>query len=207
MPKKGNKSNRKKKNPVKYKAILASAKEIFAEKGFSDATISEIAKKSQVSEATIYEYFGTKENVLFAIPFEKISEHQAKNAEIGEYIKDPKSKLRFLIFRHLELYTYDPEFAKIVMLNLKTNRNFIYTKVYQVIQESSRNTIRLLEEGIKSGEFRADIPAYLIRSMIWGTIEHLTIRQSLLGKPENLLEFADRIADIIFDGICPSEKC
>ncbi len=48
--------------------ILEAALRIFAEKGFQDATISEISREVSVSEATIYEYFGTKEELLFAIP-------------------------------------------------------------------------------------------------------------------------------------------
>ena len=53
--------------------IMDAALRIFAEKGFQNATISEISKEAGVSEATIYEYFGTKEELLFAIP-EKVSQ-------------------------------------------------------------------------------------------------------------------------------------
>jgi len=52
--------------------IMDAALRIFAEKGFQNATITEISKEAGVSEATIYEYYGTKEDLLFAIP-EKIS--------------------------------------------------------------------------------------------------------------------------------------
>ncbi|MEN6638003.1 MAG: helix-turn-helix domain-containing protein, partial [Smithella sp.] len=48
--------------------IMDAALRIFAEKNFQEATISEISKEAGVSEATIYEYFGTKEDLLFAIP-------------------------------------------------------------------------------------------------------------------------------------------
>jgi len=47
---------------------MDAALRIFAEKGFQNATITEISKEAGVSEATIYEYFGTKEDLLFAIP-------------------------------------------------------------------------------------------------------------------------------------------
>ncbi|MCK7489755.1 MAG: TetR/AcrR family transcriptional regulator [Anaerotruncus sp.] len=50
-------------------------------KVFRTATITEISKEAGVSEATIYEYFGTKEDLLFAIP-EKIT-----NETFGEIIK------------------------------------------------------------------------------------------------------------------------
>lgn len=48
--------------------ILECAMKIFAEKGFQDATISEISKAAGVSDATVYEYFKSKEELLFSIP-------------------------------------------------------------------------------------------------------------------------------------------
>jgi hypothetical protein len=42
--------------------------------------------------------------------------------------------------------------------------------------------------------------------MIWGTIEHLVTRKSLLGKPEDLLGLADDIVNTIFNGILNPRK-
>ena len=63
-----------------------------------------------------------------------------------------------------------------------------------------------VEEGIQNGEFRPDINAYLVRAMIWGTIEHLVTRKSLLGKPQDLLSLADDVVDTIFNGILTPQK-
>ena len=48
------------KNPAKSAAILKAAQNIFANKGFHEATISDIAKKAGVSQATIYNNFESK---------------------------------------------------------------------------------------------------------------------------------------------------
>ena len=112
----GTKTNRKlPKNPAKRLAVLEAAESIFAERGFHEATVSEIAKKARVSEATIYEYFSTKEALLFSIPAQKIFEYQTKNREILAYIKGATNKLRVLIYRHLQLYAADPDYAKVAM--------------------------------------------------------------------------------------------
>lgn len=87
------------------------------------------------------------------------------------------------------------------MLILKTNRRFLQTEAYKIVQASSRFTIQVLEEGIKNGEFRPDIRPYLVRAMIYGAIEHLVTRKSLLSVPEDLLSLADAIIKNIFDGI------
>jgi len=42
--------------------------------------------------------------------------------------------------------------------------------------------------------------------MIWGTIEHLVTRKSLLGNPQDLLGLADDIVNTIFRGILTPKK-
>ena len=194
------------KNPRKGAAILRAAQHIFAKKGFQAATVSDIAKKAKVSEATIYEYFSSKEELLFSIPAETIREYQEKNREILPHIQGAANKLRFLIYRHLGLYADNPDYATVVMLTLKGSRNFLKTDAYKIVQSSARNYIQVFEEGIQNGEFRSDIKPYLVRALIWGSIEHLVTRKSLLGKPEDLLVLADDIYDTIFTGIRSSIK-
>ena len=188
-------------NPRKGAKILKAAESIFAEKGFQSATISDIAKKAKVSEATIYEYFTSKEELLFAIPAQTIKEYHEKNIEILPYIQGAANKLRFLVKRHLGLYADDPDYANVVMLNLKVNRNFLKTEAYKIVQSSAKKYIHVIKEGIQNGEFRSDINPYLVRSIIWGTIEHSVTRRSMIGVPQYLLGLADDIYDTIFAGI------
>jgi TetR/AcrR family fatty acid metabolism transcriptional regulator len=175
------------KNPVKWAAILKAAESIFAKKGF-------------------YEYFSSKEELLFSIPARTTLQYEEKNREILKYIQGAANKLRFMIYRHLGLYAENPDYANIVMLILKGHRNFQKTDAYKIVQATARRTIHVLEEGIQSGEFRADIQPLLVRAIIWGTIEHLVTRKCLLGKPDNLLELADDLIATIFQGILAPRK-
>lgn len=194
------------KNPRKGAAILRAAEHIFAQKGFHSATVADIAKKAKVSEATIYEYFSSKEELLFSIPAETIRDYQEKNREILPHIRGAANKLRFLIYRHLGLYADKHDYATVVMLMLKGSRNFLKTEAYKIVQSSARNYIQVLEEGMQNGEFRSDIQPFLVRAMIWGTIDHLVTRRSLLGKPEDLLPLADDIFKTMFAGIRSSNQ-
>lgn len=209
MPAKSSKSKSNSKvlkNPRKGAAILRAAQHIFAKKGFQTATVSDIAQKAKVSEATIYEYFSSKEELLFSIPAETIREYHEKNREILPHIQGAANKLRFLIQRHLGLYGDNPDYATVVMLILKGSRNFLKTNAYKIVQSSARNYIQVFEEGIQNGEFRSDINPYLVRALIWGSIEHLVTRKSLLGKPNDLLALVDDIYDTIFTGIRSSQN-
>ena len=48
--------------------ILMGASQVFAEKGYHQATTKEIAKAAGVSEGTIYNYFANKRELLVELP-------------------------------------------------------------------------------------------------------------------------------------------
>ncbi|MGD9058301.1 MAG: TetR/AcrR family transcriptional regulator [Desulfobacterales bacterium] len=200
------KNHKTRKNPAKWAAILKAAESIFAKKGFHEATISAIAKKSKVSEATIYEYFSSKEELLFSIPAQTTLQYEEKSREILKYIPGAANKLRFLVHSHLGLYAENPDYANIVMLILKGHRNFQKTEAYKIVQSAARKTIRVLEEGMQNGEFRPGIQPHLVRAILWGTVEHLVTRKCLLGKPDDLVGLADEIIETIFQGIVVPQK-
>jgi len=186
--------------------IITSALKIFAEKGFQDATISEISKAAGVSDATVYEYFNSKEELLFAIP-EEITEDALRGAErILPFLRGVDSKLRALVQIYMTLYEKNPQYSALIMLHLKTNRNFLKTKAYEVIRTAARMLLSCIQEGIEDGTFKKDIDPYLVRSMILGTIEHLCTRWHLLGTPSNLVEQVDPLVDLLLDGLRVQEN-
>jgi len=63
---------------VKRDIIITAALEIFAQKGFQKARVTEIARRAGVSEATIYKEFKDKEDLLHAIP-EKLCPRRLRN--------------------------------------------------------------------------------------------------------------------------------
>ncbi|MGC9323626.1 MAG: TetR/AcrR family transcriptional regulator [Desulfomonilia bacterium] len=186
--------------------ILGAALKFFAEKGFQDTTISEISKAAGVSEATVYEYFKSKEELLFAIPEEITEETANEMLRVFPYLRGAESKIRAAVQGYMTLYENNPLYSALVMLQLKTNRNFLKTKAYEKIRNISRVFLDFIQEGIDDGTFKKDIDPYLVRAMILGTIEHLCIRWHLLGAPANLVEHVDPILDLIFTGIRAPEE-
>ena len=51
----------------KRQDIALSSTELFCTKGFYNLTVGEVAKNAQVAKGTIYEYFDSKEDIVFAI--------------------------------------------------------------------------------------------------------------------------------------------
>jgi len=186
---------------VRKNKIIKTALNMFAEKGFQEATISEISKAAGDSDATIYEYFNTKEELLFAIP-EEITQVPVRDIEkVLPFLRDSQSKLRAIVQGYMTLYENNPLYSALVMLHLKTNRNFLKTKAYEKIRGIAHMLLTCIQEGIDDGSFKKDTDPFLVRAMILGTIEHLCIRWHLLGTSSNLVEQVDPLVDLIFCGI------
>jgi hypothetical protein len=75
-----------------------------------------------------------------------------------------------------------------------------------MVKKLAGGLLGVIKEGVKDGTFREDTDAFLVRSMLLGTIEHLCIRKLLLGEPKNLPQYADPIVDIVLDSIKTSPK-
>jgi len=189
------------KSTIRKEKILKAAERIFAQKGFQETTISDVAQEAGVSDATIYEYFTSKEELLFSIPGETARRGKEFIELHLKYIRGAANKIRAVVYHYLDFYQKEPDYASVAMLILKQNRKFLETKAYQDVREMSRLIIQVIKEGVASGEFKPQTDPYLVRSMILGTIEHMVIRSVLLGKPENLLEFVDPLTDLLVDGL------
>jgi TetR/AcrR family fatty acid metabolism transcriptional regulator len=184
--------------------ILDAALHIFAKKGFQNTTITEISKEAGVSEATIYEYFGTKEDLLFAIP-EKISDETfEKSSNILPYIKSAEGRIRAIMLGYVELYQDNPHYSALVLLQLMSNKRFRQASAHAAIRRSAGRLLDCIREGIADGTFKKDLSPYLIRSMLMGTIEHLFIHWHMQGMPvkeTTIMDMLDPFLEIVLDGI------
>ncbi|XPV69635.1 MAG: TetR/AcrR family transcriptional regulator [Halarcobacter sp.] len=91
--------------------ILKSAVELIIEKGFENASLREMAKSAGVSNPTIYNYFPSKEKLLYAYIEQKHKETIAILQDIEDFhTYSLREQLQTLVETELELYLEDREF-------------------------------------------------------------------------------------------------
>lgn len=193
-----------KKSEVRKEQIQKAAVKVFARKSLMDATIADIAQETGVSEATIYEYFSTKEELLFSIPCDIIVESKKTLEFHLAYVRGSANKLRSFIYHMMLFYQENPDYASVALKILKTNEKYMQTETYQVLRDLVNLIITIVNDGIKMGEFKPDTNPYLVRSVLLGSIEHMVIRWILLGCPQEkktLIDMVDPLFDLIIGGI------
>lgn len=181
--------------------ILAAAERTFALKGFHESTIAEIAKEAKVSEGTIYEYFSSKEGLLFSIPEAFTRRVREQNRFHLKLIRGAANRLRAIIYLYLHTWQEHPDYAVINLLILKGNMNFRKTEGYRLIREGFQEITRTIEEGIEGGEFQPDLNPYVIRSLLMGAVDHVTINWLLSDRKRDLVDLVDPIMDLVMGGL------
>jgi TetR/AcrR family fatty acid metabolism transcriptional regulator len=185
--------------------ILNSAIKIFGEKGFQNATIAEIAKDAGVGDATIYEYFKNKEDLMLAIPVETTKEliPQINDHMMG--IKGALNKLRKFIWWWLNYVEKNPGYGSIVLLELKTSKTYVSNEAYQAARNFYKIVLDIIREGQEEGSIKREINIYLARSICVGAIEHIIIRWLLKDRKYSLTQYADELADLLINSLKKNE--
>jgi len=69
-------------------ALVAAARDIFGQKGYSDTALDEVVAEAGVTKGALYHHFGGKED-LFAAVYEQVS-HDVSDAVVAEFLRpDP----------------------------------------------------------------------------------------------------------------------
>jgi len=181
--------------------ILTSATRIIGEKGFQNATIAEIAREAGIGDATIYEYFKNKEDLLLAIPVETTKDLIVQINEHMMGIKGAFNRLRKFIWWWLNYVEKNPGYGVVVLLELKTSKTYVSTEAYQAARNFYQIILNIIKEGQEEEAIKREINPYLARSLCVGAMEHIIIRWLLKDRKYSLLQYADELADLLIDSL------
>ena len=181
--------------------IVRALKSLLVEKEFSAITTAEIARSAGVTEALIYKYFKDKRDLLHQILSEYLEQYRSQMGQDLKGIKGTFNKLRKLIWSHINVYATNRVFAKILLIEVRNYSDYYKSETYLRVKEYSNIVLKIIEEGIRDGEIRNDVPARLIRHSILGSIEQVCLSGITFGKDIDPDELTEQICEVIFKGI------
>ena len=185
------------KKTFKKTIILQAAEKVFSSRGFGQTKVSDIASSVGISDATLYEHFANKEDLLFRIPEEKTQELITMNEDHLRGLVGAEVKLRKLIWNYMEFLENDRDYASIILFELRSNRRFYQSRAYELIRQFNRKFIDIILEGKNEGTFRSDLNPYLFRNLIFGALDHVMITWLLYQKPIDLLGQTESFFDLV----------
>ena len=200
----GEKLKRNERAKYRKTQILETALRVFSEKGFSNTTISDIAKQANLGDATLYEYFENKEAILFAISGVMMKKLASDRGPYLENSEDPEQVLRKIIWQLIwQIYSH-VDFSRLLVLDLLRNVTYYSTPGYRPLRVFQKKLIKTIEQGREKGVFSKDFPSTLYPNMVIGTFDQFLLGQFVLGRsPLGLSELND-IVDALVRAVKPS---
>src|SRR3954464_7329995 len=184
--------------------ILEAARKVFADKGFHEATVDDIAEAAGVAKGTAYLYYQSKRDLfLGALKFGigqmySLLENELKRASTTE------GKLRALIAAKLAYFDENRDFFKIYYSELgnipSAHPGGIDEEFKTLYQQQARLVEAILKEGSRkkiTRNLRIEQTAFAISDIIRGVVNHRILGWS----KSKISQDVDFIFDLIWKGI------
>lgn len=178
--------------------ILSAAIELFSEKGYEATATSEIAKKAQVAEGTIFRYYKTKKELLYAIPnaLSKISLFEIFLEDFYEILNDNQDNfedfLRKIIMNRKQFVSESAPILKVIIQEVPFHPELRSKIINTVIFPSAKRGFSIIEKFKSNGQV-VDMPSHtiinLIITSIFGYLFLHYIALPELPESENDLEY------------------
>jgi AcrR family transcriptional regulator len=187
--------------------IIENAIALFRERGIEDVRVREIAAICEISDATVFNYFPSKDAIIaeWAENRLQVAIHTACKGAGDRGLRRPIRKLVQSLAREVE--------ADVAFMREAWGRARLIGAASSPWQPRGRgrglplrpsDAVRLIERAQARGELRADIPAEQLSEMLCGvlaaTVAHWLASKAGEAGDEGLEVRLTRCADVLLDG-------
>jgi AcrR family transcriptional regulator len=186
--------------PEVQRRILDAAVALFAEQGFDATSVQQVVERAEVTKGALYHYFRAKDDLLYEIYHELISEQLAGLDRIAAAGLAPADALREIIRDLVETTTSRLEPAAVFareMHKLARDQMSALNAQRRRYHEAVRE---LVATGQRDGVFAEPAGAETVTLMIFGIINQLP-RWYRPDGPTAPRELAGEIADFVLAGL------
>jgi TetR/AcrR family fatty acid metabolism transcriptional regulator len=185
----------------KRERILRAAVDVFAEHGYFNAKVAQIAKAAGVADGTIYLYFDGKEDVLLTIFREHTRNYLLSLDQRMANVNRAEDRLRTAVRHHLETLGRDRALAVVSQVELRHSLKFMSLFSQQEVADYLNVIRKIVEHGQESGTFRRNVHPQLAAKAIFGVLDEMVTSWMLSEKDYDLPAQSEQVADIILTGL------
>jgi TetR/AcrR family transcriptional regulator len=155
--------------------ILDVAEVVFSEHGFDGASTRMISGEANVNMAMLNYYFGSKEGLFIAVVERKITSFQDILQNLGNSTgMSPWDKIEKYIEIYGDKVVSNNCFQKLLYRELGINRRTeLSDKLRSILMINVGELTKILDEGVKLGQFTADIDVAMVMATLYGTKNYI----------------------------------
>lgn len=179
-------------------AIIEAAIDVFAQRGFHHARVSDVAKEAGIADGTIYLYFKSKDDLLISLFEEKMEQIVDTFRDEVSRFDSAQERLKYFLELHLKMVAERPALAEVMTVELRQSAKFM--REYKAPQFGAYLGLLgdIISYGQERGEVRSGIDPLLTRRIIFGALDELSLYWVSTKRQTHSLE---RVIDEIW-GLC-----
>jgi AcrR family transcriptional regulator len=197
-----NGSRRERRIAARRAQILNAAESVFSEKGYERATTRDIAETADVSEGTLYNYFGSKSDLLNAVAQSFADDITSEIAQIeAGNLQDMMAELLSARLRSgrerrlLMLFLYEAR------LNPDLHQTFFQGAMEQIISSTEARFSELMESGVMR-PLNPKVAARAISATVMGFAALYEMGQYGKGKDNfSPKQWGEELTDLFLNGL------
>jgi AcrR family transcriptional regulator len=151
--------------------ILDAAIRVFAQHGYHEARVGDIAEDAGVAHGLLYHYFASKDDVLRTIFVENWGQLIARFRVVELSSEPAGEKLEGIAKILLRTWRNDPALVTVMVREVARSHQ-LQDRVDEV-REAFAIVQRIVEEGQTAGVFRRDVDARLASWLFYGGLEEV----------------------------------
>jgi AcrR family transcriptional regulator len=194
------------KSQQRVKEILQAGRDVFSEKGYERATTAEIAQRLGISEATVFSYFRGKRELCARVIgdwYDEIIEAIESGLPRDGSIRQ---QFAFIVRTHLRLMLVNGTgLCALVLSEGRTRQHELSEELTGLQRRYTAPLMRVLSQGQQTGQIRSDVPLRLLRSLVFGPMEHVLWDATLGNRRTDIDATADRLIDVLWSALQPPD--
>ncbi|MBD3853149.1 MAG: TetR/AcrR family transcriptional regulator [Acidobacteria bacterium] len=185
--------------------LVTAATAVFAETGYASTRVADIAERAGVGKGTVYEYFSSKEELLFAV-FESI------NADISSRMNDAlaaggssEEQLHNLLRLGAEVISEQVDLQPVILDFWAASRGKDFEETYRRAVVASYSLFRnlvsdFIREEQNRGGFKTSVDAESLAAVVVATVDGLGI-QLFFDRSINPNRITEAFASLLYESL------
>jgi TetR/AcrR family fatty acid metabolism transcriptional regulator len=185
----------------KRELILRAATKVFAQNGFFQSQVADVARVAGVAAGTVYLYFKGKDDLLVSIFERSMKDVLAEGRKAIEKIDDPADRLRKIAQLHMDRIGRDRDHAVVFQVELRQSVKFMERFSESFLQDYFKMIREAIADGQQAGAFRKDISATTATKIFFGALDEMATNWVLSRRKYDLGAEAEAVVDLFINGV------
>jgi AcrR family transcriptional regulator len=179
--------------------IVRASRAVFSERGYEATTTTEIADRLGISEGTIFTYFSGKRDLCARVIEDWYDEIIAQIEDGMPRGRSLRAQFAFVVRAHLRLFLVQGTgMCALVLTEGRAKGQPLGNQLVPLQRRYTAPLMELLARGQADGAVRADVPLRLLRSLVYGPMEHILWEAVAAHKPIDIDAAAAELIGVLW---------